>query len=257
MHLLKPICRLLIGKGYTYGVFSELIKAGLVQSAINQLNAQSIPLTDSRISLITGLHRKDVKRLRESTAPLVSTKDISISAQVIALWAGNSRYSENGKPKLLPKKSANNQPDFETLVTTISKDIRPRTVLDELAQRKVISILSNQGMQLHLEKIAESQDEDSILKYMSMNIHDHFQTCVGNYLKQTEPQLDKCAFYQGLSKEAAEDLAKFSENLAINALLSVNKKAHELMQDEKNHGQYRTNFGLYFYKEHQDENAHE
>ena len=86
-----------------------------------------------------------------------------------------------------------------------------------------------------------------------MNIHDHLQTCLNNYINEEPKQLDRCAYYHGLSENAAQQLAELAENLAMESLIKINQKAQELIRDEKNHGNYRTNFGMYFYKENNNE----
>ena len=45
--------------------------------------------TDSRISLLTGVHRKDVRRLRNTSDPAASTlpENITFGAQLVNAWA--------------------------------------------------------------------------------------------------------------------------------------------------------------------------
>ena len=62
--LLRPLVRLLISKGVGLPAFMELVKDAYVDVAVNEFPVGEKKQTDSRISLLTGVHRKDVKRLR-------------------------------------------------------------------------------------------------------------------------------------------------------------------------------------------------
>lgn len=252
-HMLQPLGTLLIKEGCTYGMFSELLKSSLVKSAEKLLQKDMSTITDSRLSLVTGIHRKDVKRLKETQSPTFNENEISIPAQVIAKWIGCSTYSNQGEPNVLSRKDASGLNDFESLVKAISKDIRPRAVLDELIDRQIVTLLPNNQIQLNIEKITDSPNSESIIKFLGMNIHDHLQTCLNNYINEEPKQLDRCAYYHGLSENAAQQLAELAENLAMESLIKINQKAQELIRDEKNHGNYRTNFGMYFYKENNNE----
>ena len=67
--LLRPLVRYLIGQGWTYPALCELLKAVFVAEAQgHHSEGTHRPTTDSRISLLTGIHRKDVKRLRGELA---------------------------------------------------------------------------------------------------------------------------------------------------------------------------------------------
>ena len=60
--LLRPLVRLLIAKGVTLPAMIELLKDVYVGVAVHDLESGSKGPTDSRVSVMTGVHRKDVKR---------------------------------------------------------------------------------------------------------------------------------------------------------------------------------------------------
>ena len=74
-YLLEPMVRLLLNYGMGYPAFAELMKRVYVDVADKHFALQDKPQTDSRISLLSGVHRKDVKRLRLlADAPLDLTQ---------------------------------------------------------------------------------------------------------------------------------------------------------------------------------------
>src|SRR5262245_30078545 len=64
--VLHPLVRLMIARGITFSAAVELLKRVYVEVADQHFRLTDERQTDSRVSLITGLHRKDVKRLRAS-----------------------------------------------------------------------------------------------------------------------------------------------------------------------------------------------
>ena len=61
--LLRPLIRLLLAQGVTFPMLASQLKAVYVQVAKEEFKLTDKRQTDSRISLLTGVHRKDVKRL--------------------------------------------------------------------------------------------------------------------------------------------------------------------------------------------------
>jgi hypothetical protein len=254
-----PLARLLVARRLNFGLLAELMKIALVRAAIDDLVAQSARPTDSRISIATGVHRKDIKRLKGASEPLQTPKELSITSQVVAKWLGtNGLIDPKGNPvPIARKKQTDEQIDFEDLVRSISKDIRPRAVLDELLDRGVISVINDETLVLHPSRLTSNQDDDALSEYFGMNIHDHLAVTVNNLLDPEQPQLERCVHYQGLSKSAVEDLAKFAEAQVMAALIAFNMKCQETISDKNNHGSYRINFGAYVHHENQTQSETE
>src|SRR5918992_596982 len=89
-HLLRPLVRLLTSQGVTYPMLADLLKQIYVDVAVQHFGLKGDPPTDSRVTLLTGVHRKDVKRLRESAsgAPAGEAMPqlVALGAQLAAAW---------------------------------------------------------------------------------------------------------------------------------------------------------------------------
>ena len=62
--LLRPLVNLLLRYQVTYPFVSRLLKEVYVEVALADLSGEIDRPTDSRVSLLTGVHRKEVRRLR-------------------------------------------------------------------------------------------------------------------------------------------------------------------------------------------------
>ena len=228
----------------------------MVKESEQQLKLKSTEtISDSRISIVTGIHRREVKRVRGMKVNDVSIYEPSLASQVVARWAGEKQLqSKNGSKPLPRKKLTTDGFDFEDLVKSINTDVRPRVVLEELINRGLVTVNENDDLQLHPEKLALKQDQEETLHYLSLNIHDHLATAVQNLSTLDNKQLDRCVHYHGLNAEAIDKLSTLAEKHAMEALIAINKEAIVLSHDPQYKGNQRMNFGTYFHHEKIKEN---
>ena len=103
--------------------------------------------TDSRISIMTGVHRKDVRTIRQSGS--LKLGHSPLHARALAQWTGNLKFlTPDGTPAPLAKTGLGS---FEDLVASVSTDIRPRTLLDEWQQRGVVSVVDDTIITLNID----------------------------------------------------------------------------------------------------------
>ena len=119
--VLAPIVRVMLAHEITLPMAIELLKRVFVEVAERDFQLENKASTDSRISLLTGVHRKDVKRLRE--LPDVEANlppKISLSAQVVATWITDAQWlDENGQPRPLSRlANGTEEASFEALLST-------------------------------------------------------------------------------------------------------------------------------------------
>jgi len=250
-HLLYPLARLLLDRGIGFGALSEVIKFVMIKESEHQLMAaDGSPPSDSRVSIATGIHRKEVKRLRAMDAHETDFSSASLTAQVVAKWMGDATLRTRRGPKPLPKKKkASRDYDFEDLVRSISTDVRPKAVLDDMLLRGLASIDRAGLVQLNPDNLTLNQGQAQTLRYLSMNIHDHLSTAITNLIQPEKKSLERCVHYHGLSEAAVDKLRRASEKQAMQALLAVNKIAQSLLEDDGARGDNRMNFGVYFFNE--------
>jgi hypothetical protein len=258
--ILRPLVRLLLSYGITYTAFCDLVRSIYVKVAEEEFRLPDKPQTDSRISLLTGIHRREVNRLRtEPLEEVVLPDRASMSALLLATWSGNPDYvDEQGTPIPLPRLASSGEGhSFESLVQSISKDFRARVVLDEWLRQGIVHLDDRDHVHLSPEAFAQPQDMQEKAFYFGQNIHDHLAATAHNLAGATPPFLERCVFYDKLSAASAEELAAYSRTVGMRALHAVNRRAAELQKRDR-HGAdavYRSNFGVYQYSA--EETPHE
>ena len=139
IRLLTPLVRILLRNGIPYRTFAELTKWVYVDVASKEFGIAGRKVTNSRVSTITGLTRKEVKRLKGISEPddLGAAERYNRAARVIGGWLKDSDYiDEKGISRELPFEG---DLSFSSLVKTYSGDIPPRAILDEMINAGVVA----------------------------------------------------------------------------------------------------------------------
>jgi CTP:molybdopterin cytidylyltransferase MocA len=138
MQLLQPLVRVLLRHGMAYDEFAELARRAYVQVAERDFTLQGRKQTTSRISVITGLNRKEVARLQALAAQgdaegaeLAHT--MNRAAKVVVGWMHEHKQPD-GSPALLDNEQ------FAALVRRHSGDMPARAVLDELRHDGAVGV---------------------------------------------------------------------------------------------------------------------
>ena len=124
LHLLKPVARLLLRHGVAYPAFATAMKQVFLDAARAELVLAGQKQTDSALSLLSGVQRRDVRTLA-ATAPVAAMRDepLNLASQVVGRWLSDVEYLDpEGQPLVL--KRYGEAPSFDSLVTAVSRDIR-------------------------------------------------------------------------------------------------------------------------------------
>lgn len=135
---LRPIARWLLKSGITWKEFAELSRTVFVDVAAEEFGLRGRPTNVSRIALLTGLTRRDVRRYRESTLLEAGTArraedDLNHATRVLAGWHLDAEFiDEFGRPRpLLPSGEG---ATFSGLVRRYAGDIPATALAKELLQ---------------------------------------------------------------------------------------------------------------------------
>lgn len=253
--LFRPLARLCIENGLILANLEEMLKSALVDVASSEFGVDGAPPTDSRVSVLTGVHRKDVRRLRARLRQgLTPSIALSLAAEVIARWISDPAFHDrHGRPKALPL-SGGKGPSFDSLVTGVSRDVRPRVLLDELGRVGAVE-LDGDTVALHGGSFVPRRGLAEKAFYLGRNGHDHLAACVHNLLGRQPAMLENSVFSHELSLESIEQLAVLTREQwqAMLQRLVAETAAAEARDAASGKASRRMNVGIYFY--HEDANG--
>ncbi|GLS21090.1 hypothetical protein GCM10007874_41070 [Labrys miyagiensis] len=248
--LLRPLVRLFVRSGITFPVICDLLRELYVNVAEYDFALSDKEQTDSRVSLLTGIHRKEVRRLRGAGAPVtVVPTALSRTSSILACWLASPRFTdEAGAPLVLPRRAEGSAPSFEALVASVTKDVRPRAILDEWLDRKLVTVDGNNCVTLLETALVPRSGDEQSLYYFGRNLHDHIAASVANITSAEPLFLERAVHYDGISENLARQFQDQSRALAMSALQSANRQAFTACESDPG-GDWRWNFGVYVYAE--------
>ncbi len=252
--LLRPLVRLLIRNGITFPVLADVLRDLYLDVALHDELTDERARTDSRVSLLTGIHRKLIRRQRDAVvAPDPIPEIVTLSSQIIARWLGAAPWASGGDvPRPLPRTATAGEPSFDGLVEAVTKDLRPRAVLDEWLSQDIVSLGPDDRVVLNVAAFVPSPGRDEQLFYFGRNLHDHIAAASANISAVGKaPFMDRSVHYDALPIAAAERLEALGREAAMRLLLDINRQAMELAaaHDPPVGPTRRVNLGLYLYVE--------
>jgi len=254
--VLQPLARLMIDHGLQLPSLVELLKKALVDEAVTAYGLADKGSSDTRIALLTGVHRKDVRRLREAPAAAAPASPmVPVAASVVARWISEPRFlnaDQTARPLArTPRRGNAGEPDFTTLVAEVSRDVGARAVLDELARLGVVELREDGYVALKATAFVPHEGLGESFHFLATSVSDHMGTAVHNLApNRSGPlMLEQSAFSQDLSAEQAEQLQRQARRLWASVLRQFLQTAtvaeqRSLAADGPKH---RIRFGVYFH----------
>ncbi|MEO0634678.1 MAG: DUF6502 family protein [Pseudomonadota bacterium] len=253
--LLRPLVRTMIARGLTAPVVYALLKRVYVEVAQESFGLEGTPPTDSRIAMLTGVHRKDIRTIRAETddGTTEARRKSALLATIIGQWMSHPDFTDAAGASLPLPRASEDGPSFETLVRSISKDVRPRTVLDELERGALVSA-TDDLLHLNAEAIVGTATASDKEAFFGANVGDHLAAATENLLSDTPPFFERSVFYNQMTPEAVDDVEASARAQAQAMLENLNRESSAAHRRDKEKGGARQRYrlGVYFYREDAD-----
>ncbi len=252
--IFRPIVKYMIARGITFPAVTQLLKSLYVEVANEEFPLADRRATDSRVSMLTGIHRGEVKRLTEDGAAESETtpSSVSLGAQVVARWISDPLYLDShANPVPLPRHASDGgDASFESLVATIRRDIRSRPMLDEWLRLGVVALDNQDRVCLKTKAFVPEKGSEEKAFYFGQNLHDHISVSVNNMLGEQDSLLERSVYYHRLTPASIETLKKLATELGMRSVQEVNRLASQLdrLDGGRPDANQRMNFGIYFFR---------
>ena len=228
----QPLVQWMIKSGIGYNEFALALKPLFLSMAEQELQALDQKTSDSAISLLSGLHRKDVRAFRQESEQHAQSIQLnraqwskpSIANQVFTRWLGSDL------PPSLPFQGS--QGSFDALAQSVSKDVHPRALLQEMVR---LGLVKEQGEGVHLVKDGFIPDthQRQARELLSASVADHLAAGVHNIHQSENPKfLEQSVFANELSKESVDQLHALSKRLWERVLKEMVQAASVLCEED-------------------------
>lgn len=176
----------------------EILKSAFVQTACDDIARGGKEANISRVSAAIGLHRRDVTRLMNDSEPKLDA--VSYVVRVMGHWQTDRRFSNRGRARMLTCEGPDNQ--FQKLIESISKDLKPVTILFELERIGVVERSGNKVKLLSRAFIPKG-DVEATIKLFSRDASELLTAVEENAFENAAtPNLHARTHYDSITKDA-------------------------------------------------------
>lgn len=249
--LMEPLAALAIARGVPYATVEDLLKAAFVESARAAHPNLLAHRLVSRISTATGINRREVTRLTQARDEPAEVRR-SPATRVFTKWMSEpSLKSPQGTVLPIPRQGPG--PSFETLAHSVTRDVHPRSLLDELC-RLGLAHLDGETDMVHLlqDRVVPRGDTRRMLDFLGHNVGDHLRAAVANVLSGAPPHLEQAIFADGLSEQSVHAFNQLMRTQWKTLLDGSVPALQKLIDGDRAAGRpqdQRVRVGLYTYKD--------
>jgi len=263
LKLLQPLIRILLRNGIPFGTFADLAKHVYVKIAMEEFGLPNRKQTASRVSIITGLTRKEVSRI-QGLSEIENEETIeryNRAARVVSGWVRDNRFLDSsGKPAVLPVEG--NGVSFSELVRHFSGDMPVRAVLDELDRVGVIDHLPDGRIRLLSRAYIPVTGEVDKLGILGTDVRDLICTIDNNITREADQRLlQRKVSYDNLPAEILPELRQLSAQKGQVLLEELDSWLSQHDRDNNpsvsGTGRHRAGIGIYYFEEDSTEEGRE
>lgn len=217
--VLRPVVKILLRYGIGVSEFSEIVKKSYVDVATTEYGIRGRPTNISRVAVMTGLTRKEVRRLRNS----IETGEVSLSvkttpiAEILHRWHAEDDFlDEKGRPAALVFREGTNS--FSELVKRFGGDVPPGAMRTEL--KRIGSVVEDENGYLRVLKrtVVPSDQTDKLITSLVHSAYPLMSTIVENSATESSPA--------GLAQFAA-----YSTQISTGDLKRLRRISHDRLSD--------------------------
>ncbi len=254
LKLLRPLVRLLLSNGVSYHLFADLVRWVYVDVAFNDFGIPGRIQTSSRVSVITGLSRKEVQKLRDLDIPTVTDapERYNRATRVISGWIRDPLFSDKaGNPQPLPLEGP---VSFSSLVRKYSGDMPVRAVLDELINVGAVAPEQDGTIKLLTRAYLPGADRAAQLDILGTDAADLLATISHNLQeKNSPPFFQRKVSYDNIPAEFLEQFKSLSSEKAQALLEKLDTWLADHDRDAnpavQGSGRKRVGLGIYYFEE--------
>jgi hypothetical protein len=256
VRVLAPMLPLLLREGVSFQQLVAALKQALLEEAPGVLLESGVRVNDSSVSTLTGIHRKDVREWRSVGRPRPQAKTFGAVMNAFTRWTTDPDYCDaRGRPRVLERKGGAGS--FEALAASVSNDVRPRAVLQELLRLGVAEMVAGasehaeERVRLRVDAFVPSEGTPEMLQLLSDNVSDHLAAAVHNVLGVTPPMLEQSIYADNLRPQSVERMRDLTRKTWQAAFPEIVRKATALREDDSGQpgADQRVRIGMYFFCE--------
>ena len=255
---MAPLVRILIRNGISFNEFADELRGVYVDVAASDFPIEGRSPSGTRVAILTGLTRKEVKRQLERSTGLSSESlpsDVNRVTRVLDGWHKDPDFTG---PYSLPLEVYFDRPNGETpsfteLVRRHSGDMSARAMLDELLRIDAVEQLPDGELRVLTQGYISALLDPAVLERMGTVIGNLAETLDHNFFSEgddTNKRFERNVFSQsGISEEALQEFSELVKEKGQLFLETLNHflTANEIETDNLNNKKITVKTGVEIY----------
>lgn len=256
--LLRPLVSLFIKNNIHHRQLNLWLKEIYVDVAADEYGKGGRPTNVTRIAMLTGLDRKEVKRIRdaqqsESVDALLSGRATSgVLGRVLSGWYQDEEFSDRGKPRAL-----NTTAEFAGLCKRYGGDVTHTAILTELLRVGSVATLPDGDVVATSRYYMPDRADPEAIARSGDVYHDIGQTLVHNlYRNANQPsRFEGRATNPQVPEHLVDDFRQFVEQRGQSFLEDIDARLSDYEHSStSNHDTVRVGLGVYWIEDNNREN---
>ena len=247
--LMEPLAALAIARGVPFVMVEDQLKSAFVDAARTAHPNLPAHRLVSRISTATGINRREVTRLTQARSAGPAVRH-SPATRVFTKWlAEPALKTRKGEVMAIPRQGP--APSFEALAQSVTRDVHPRSLLDELCRLGLARVDADM-VHVVRDSFVPSTDSARMLGFLGSNVGDHLRAAVANVLSHTPEHLEQAVFADELSQLSLDAFQQLMRDQWKTLLQAAVPALQQLIDADRAAGRranQRVRVGLYTYHE--------
>ncbi len=249
--ILRSVAKIGLRYGMSTGAMAELLRRASIEAAQDLLREEQSKVTTASVCAMTGLYRKEIRRIEQlpSLADSSSDDKYNRSVRVITGWRRDPEFhTRAGKPAALTLDGDNG---FDALVRKYSGDMTPVAMKHELERLGLISVTSNNLVKLESRAYLSSRESD-IFQILGTDTTDLINTITHNVSSDKSNKLfQRKVSYESIPEQYVDEFLGYAANESQSVLEKLDKWLDE--RDKKpastNSNEVRIGVGIYHFRQ--------
>lgn len=225
--VLRPMARILLRFGIGYREFSEIAKTAFVDVASSDYGLRGRPTNISRVAVMTGLTRKEVKRLRDKLSSGEEKLAVRTTpmCEVLHRWHSEDDFIDhNGRPATLP--FAEVSPSFSDLVRRYGGDIPPGAMRTELKRVGAVHEDDDGRLSVIRRSIRPALSHENLIAALAHSAYPLLTNIAHNIVE--EKQDDRWAQFTAFTRSVKQNDIRRLQRISYDRLESIAESFDDL-----------------------------